>query len=637
MKNFLPVILCFLAVQSTAQNFSLSFNGTNQYVSIPDQNSIDLSSNFTIESWIYPTGAGSHGTEGGIIINKENSYEIARFTDGTLRYALSANGAGNDWAWINTGMVAPLNTWTHFALVKSGTTVNFYLAGSAPAVNISNPATLTANTQLMQIGARAGGNQYFNGAIEELRIWNTARTQAEIKTNVFNRNLPDNATGLVAYYRMNEGSGTSTANSNAAVTGIDGTLVNGPAWTASPVQYAPNALSFDGADDHIIIPDDNTLDITTAITLETWCYATKNSGVQNVISKSNNTSNNGYIFPRTDNGWASVVIYIHIAGGWRTLSASYPSLNAWHHLAATYDGAFIHLYINGVLVASLAQTGAITSNGNPLAFGTQPGFGEYFGGNVDEMRIWNVARTQVEIQSNMNRELDPALQTGLASYYTFNQGIAAGTNTGLTKVMDQKGINNGTLNNFALSGASSNFLTQAISITTLPVSWLGFTAQKKDNTVELNWSTANEQNSREFIVQHSSNGSSYNSIGNIAAAGNSAIRQQYSFVHSNPVSGTNYYRILQQDIDGRSDYSKVVSIVYPTQNRQIIAYPNPVTDGALNLQLTEAATITLYNSSGELVMSRKLAAGTQLLNMSHLAKGIYRLKAGNETISIVIR
>jgi hypothetical protein len=636
MKKFLPVILCFLVIQSTAQNFSLSFNGTTQYVSIPDQNSIDLSSNFTIESWIYPTGAGSHGTEGGIIINKENSYEIARFADGTLRYALSANGAGNDWTWINTGMVAPLNTWTHFALVKSGTTVNFYLNGSAPGTHLSNPATLTANTQLMEIGARLGGNQFFNGAIEELRIWNTSRTQAQIKTNIFNRNLSNNTTGLVAYYRMNEGSGTTMANSHAAVTGIDGTLVNGPAWTASPVQYASNALSFDGADDHMIIPDDNTLDITTAITLEAWCYAIKNSGVQNVISKSNNSSNNGYIFPRTDNGWANVVIYIHIAGGWKTLSAPYPSLNAWHHLAATYDGASINLYINGVLAASMAQTGAITTNGNPLALGSQPGFGEYFGGYADEMRIWNVARTQVEIQSNMNRELDPALQTGLVSYYTFNQGIAAGTNAGLTKVMDQKGTNNGTLTNFALSGTSSNFLTQAISITTLPVSWLGFTAQKKNNTVELNWSTANEQNSREFIVQHSSNGSSYDNIGNIAAAGNSAILQQYAFVHSNPVTGTNYYRILQQDIDGRSDYSKVVSVVYPLQNHHIIAYPNPVTGGTLNLQLTEDVTITLYNSSGEWVLSRRLLAGAQQLNISHLAKGIYRLKAGNEPISIVI-
>ena len=637
MKNFLLLFPCFLVLQTTAQNFSLTFNGTNQYINIPDHNNIDLPGNFTIEGWIYPTGTGSSATEGGIIINKENSYEIARFADGTLQYALSANGAGNDWAWVNTGLVAPLNTWTHFALVKTGTTVSFYLNASSPGTYLSNPATLTANTQQLRLGARTAGSQFFNGAIEELRIWNTSRTQAEIKANAFNRNLSNNATGLLAYYRMNEGNGTTTVNSATATTGIDGTLLNSPSWTASPVQFSANALSFDGTNDNISIPDNNTLDISAAITLEAWCYATKNTGIQNVISKSSNSANNGYIFPRTDNGWSSVIIYFHIAGGFRTLSAPYPSLNAWHHLAATYDGASIKLYINGVLSANMAQTGAITTNGNPLALGNQTGFAEYFGGYADEMRVWNVARTQAEIQSNMNRELDPATQTGLVGYYTFNQGIVAGTNTGLTTVMDQKGNNNGTLNNFALSGASSNFLSQPVTITLLPVSWLDFTAQKKDNTVHLRWSTANEQNSDEFIVQHSTNGSSYTTIGNIAAAGNSVLLQQYSFVHSNPATGVNYYRILQRDIDGRSTYSKVVSVIYTTQNRPIILYPNPVTAGRLTLQLTKAATITLYNSSGVLVMTRNLLAGTQQLNISKLAKGLYHLKAANETIPIFIR
>ena len=637
MKNFLLLFPCFFVIQATAQNFSLAFNGTTQYINIPDHNNIDLPGNFTIEGWIYPTGAGSHATEGGIIVNKENSYEIARFPDGTLQYALSANGAGNDWAWINTGMAAPLNTWTHFALVKTGTTVSFYLNASTPGTYLSNPATLTANTQQMRIAARVAGNQFFNGAIDELRIWNTSRTQAEIKANAFNRNLSNSATGLVAYYRMNEGSGGTTVNSATATTGIDGVLLNSPSWTASPVQFGANALSFDGTNDNISIPDNNTLDISAAITLEAWCYATKNTGVQNVISKSSNTANNGYIFPRTDNGWSSAVIYFHIAGGWRTLSAPYPSLNAWHHLAATYDGSSIKLYINGVLSASMPQTGTITTNGNPLVLGNQTGFAEYFGGYADEMRVWNVARTQAEIQSNMNRELNPATQTGLVSYYTLNQGIAAGTNTGLTRVMDQKGNNNGTLNNFALSGASSNFLNQPVAITLLPVTWLDFTAQKKDNVVHLHWSTANEQNSEEFIVQHSTNGSSYTAIGNIPAAGNSVLPQQYSFVHNNPVTGVNYYRILQRDIDGRSAYSKVVSVIYTHENRPIIVYPNPVTAGKLTIQLTEAATITLYNSSGVLVMTRKLLAGTQQLNISKLAKGIYHLIAINETIPIFIR
>jgi hypothetical protein len=127
MKKLFSAIPIFICLQSAAQNSSLNFDNSNtQYVNITDNNSLDLSASFTIEGWLYPTGPGSN-TTGGIIINKEHSYEISRFSDGTLQYALSANGLGNDWSWSNTGFVAPLNTWTHFALVKSGTGLTFYL------------------------------------------------------------------------------------------------------------------------------------------------------------------------------------------------------------------------------------------------------------------------------------------------------------------------------------------------------------------------------------------------------------------------------------------------------------------------------------------------------------------------------
>lgn len=94
------------------------------------------------------------------------------------------------------------------------------------------------------------------------------------------------------------------------------------------MQFGANAVSFDGTNDFVTIPDDNTLDINTAITLEAWVYAIKNTGVQNVISKSSNTVNTGYIFPRTDNGWTNVVVCLRIGGGWKTLSAAYPSLSS---------------------------------------------------------------------------------------------------------------------------------------------------------------------------------------------------------------------------------------------------------------------------------------------------------------------
>jgi hypothetical protein len=322
----------------------------------------------------------------------------------------------------------PMNTWTHvgasfdvatqtWRLFIGAAVEPFVLAGSYTPQSLSTVSTCIGSTLNTTTATKHGS---FNGRIDEVRIWNTARTQNEIKAYLFDKNLSNNSSGLVAYYRMNTGSGSTAINLCTNTTGIDGTLTNGPAWVTSPVLFADNALSFDGTNDFVTIADDNTLDITSAITLEAWAYATKNSGIQNVINKSSNSSNSGYIFPRTDDGWASVVFYLHV-GGWQTLSAAYPSLNAWHHLAATYDGATMKLYIDGALAASRAQTGTITINANPLTLGNQTGFAEYFGGSADEFRVWNIARTQTQIQNSMNSELDPTSQTGLVSYYTVNE------------------------------------------------------------------------------------------------------------------------------------------------------------------------------------------------------------------------
>jgi hypothetical protein len=637
MKQILSFIFCLLSLLSIAQNSSILFNGTSQYVEIPDNNNLDLSANFTLEGWIYPTGAGSQPTEGGMIINKESSYEIARFADGTFRYALSANGNGTDWSWYNTTLKAPLNTWTHFALVKSGSTVTFYVNTSSSNVNASNPASLAANTQTLRIGNRSSGPHFFNGYVDEIKIWNTAQTQQAIKNYAYNKFLSTTAAGLVAYYRMNEGTGAATINSSLNTTGINGTLINTPVWSTSPVQFSGNALVFDGTDDEVSIPHSSSINISSAITLEAWVYATKNTGIQNVICKSTLATNTGYIFPRTDDGWNNAVIYLFIGAGWQNVSAPYPSLNAWHHLAATYDGATIKLYIDGVLSASRAQTGTITTNTNALTLGNQPGFSEQFGGRVDEARVWNVARTQSQIQNNMMIELDPATQTGLVSYYTFNQGVAAGSNTGIATLIDHIGNNNGTITNFSLSASASNFIVQNNSITILPVVWNSFTGTVDNGDVLLKWSTSSEQNTKAFTVQHSTDGHEWSNIGNVAAAGNSNSILQYQFLHVYPSRGIHYYRVQQSDLDDKISISKIISVTIAGTGAHLRVFPNPVTGRILNVNLSSADRVSVYNLQGELLLQKKLKAGTQMLELPVLVKGIYQIKAGGEIIKLVVQ
>ena len=80
----------------------------------------------------------------------------------------------------------------------------------------------------------------------------------------------------------------------------------------------------------------------------------------------------------------------------------------WSHLAATYDGATMRLYMNGALVSSQARTGAIATSANPLQIGGDSLYGQYFNGNIDEVRIYNRALTQAEIQADMNTPLGGA-------------------------------------------------------------------------------------------------------------------------------------------------------------------------------------------------------------------------------------
>lgn len=640
MKNFFFIPLFFFTLAASAQsNYAISFDGTNDYVSVPHNNALNLSASLTFEAWvnlsstaamytILSKGDGNDNSITNYIFNVGNNNSNGR---------LSLMIAG---AWYTSTLSLSANTWYHCAVTVAGNTVSFYVNGIAAGTSTISGSVYSSGTYTLKLGEQGDGCtcNRMNGKMDEVRIWNVARTQAEIKANMFNKNLPNNTSGFVAYYKMNEGSGTSTLNSCTNTSGIDGTLTNGPLWAASPIQFSGNALSFDGTNDYVSIADDNTLDLTTNLTIEAWVYATKNTGVQNVVNKSSNSINNGYIFPRTDDGWSHVRFYLNI-GGWKTLSAVYPSLNTWHHLAATYDGATMKLYIDGTLSASSSQTGSIATNSNPLTLGNQTGYSEYFGGTADEVRIWNVARTQAQIQNNMNNELDPALQTGLVSYYTINQGIATGTNTGLTTLSDLKGNNNGTLIGFNLTGSTSNFVTQNSNLAILPLQWLSFTAQKQNEVVLLQWSTASEVSTLNFQIERSTDGKNWKNIGAVSASGNSTEPRHFGYRDNMPANGISYYRIRQNDNDGRYSYSKIERVNISIETKPFKLVANPVVNKTLQLEINSSSsqTITLISNDGKIFWRKGFSPGFHSVNVSALSKGAYFLKGKNYSEKFLVQ
>lgn len=161
---------------------------------------------------------------------------------------------------------------------------------------------------------------------------------------------------------------------------------------------------------------------------------------------------------------------------------------------------------------------------------------------------------------------------------------------------------------------------------TLPVTWLDFTATKQPTTVELSWSTATEHNTKDFQVQYSTNAQDWSVLGMVTAAGSSFTTKNYAFIHGSPLKNNtyNYYRIKQNDIDGKFSFSKIVSIIYNEMGPEVKVYPNPATS-LLNVYLAESQHLRLLNMAGAIVWQTWINAGSYTIPIAHLPKGVYIL------------
>ena len=232
----------------------------------------------------------------------------------------------------------------------------------------------------------------------------------------------------------------------------------------SAIGYSQNSLSFDGANDQVDCGNSTSLQITgTAITLEAWIYPTswKTQVWQGNIINKEALSGSGYMLRCGATG----TLNFNLGNGtsvWHELSSATNvlTLNTWQHVAGTYDGSYMRIYVNGVIVDSLAKTISIANSTSTVGVGYAPIYAgsRNFPGKIDEVRIWNVGRTRAEIAANMNGELC-VIPSSVKAYYRFNQGTAAGTNTTVTSLTDLSvNGNTGTLTNLALSGATSNWV-----------------------------------------------------------------------------------------------------------------------------------------------------------------------------------
>ena len=215
---------------STIDSYA-SFNGSGQYFNASHNDSFNFTNNVTFSAWVRPTSTCF--SRYCIIASKENSW-IYAVNSGTFMFAFWHPTAG--WAWRDTTIRAISGQWQHVVFAKSNNTLTLFVNGLdvyslTESTQVPNP--IGTNTNAMRIGSRVNSSsEDFAGDIDEVRLYNTARTTIAEAQAVMNTWGPANATGLVLYYDFNEGSGTTLNNTVASATsGTALTAVGSPTWS----------------------------------------------------------------------------------------------------------------------------------------------------------------------------------------------------------------------------------------------------------------------------------------------------------------------------------------------------------------------------------------------------------------------
>ncbi|NUT54739.1 MAG: hypothetical protein HOQ03_01980, partial [Thermoleophilia bacterium] len=222
-------------------------------------------------------------------------------------------------------------------------------------------------------------------------------TSANVAVTVSN----SGSVGLVGAWAFDEGTGTTTSDQSGR--GNTGTLANATWVTTGKFN---NALSFNGTNAWVTVVDAASLDLTTGMTLEAWVRPSVAGGWRTVAAKDMSGglayglySNTNGAFPGTE---------VSIGGTARSLNGTTAlPVGSWSHVAVTYDGATLRLYVNGAQASQLAAAGSLATSTSPFHIGGNGSWGEWFNGSIDEVRLYSRALAAGEIQNDMVRSITP--------------------------------------------------------------------------------------------------------------------------------------------------------------------------------------------------------------------------------------
>jgi len=207
--------------------------------------------------------------------------------------------------------------------------------------------------------------------------------------------------GLVAYYPFDEGSGT---NVNDGAGSNNGTI-NGATWTTSG-KYG-NALTFDGNNDYVSLGNNSALTPSNQVTFASWIKLAAVTGTPQMIIGKYNTSG-AYPYQLRIQGGDKVRFSVRTSSSEDVDTSNILSANQWIHVAGTWDGTIMRIYINGTAVPQTdSKTGTMPNTAVDVRIGSSSSGSFVFNGQIDEVRIYNRALTGPEVMTLFNATSPP--------------------------------------------------------------------------------------------------------------------------------------------------------------------------------------------------------------------------------------
>lgn len=394
-------------------------------------------------------------------------------------------------------------------------------------------------------------------------------------------------------------------------------------------------LHFDGANDYVQASEKPGVLTGNVFTVEAWIKPTALfSDFAGIVSKQAHFSD--FLLCLNGSGTvATQLLQCHLSTDIDATSLHYPLpsswVNQWHHVAVTFNGSTATLYVDGNAVQAMPLSGTLLLEGLPLQLGAYYET-NLFNGVLDEVRIWNAARTQAQLQASMNTEVPPATAS-LKGYYRFNQGTANGNNTTITTLVDAVApAAAGSLFNFARTGTASNFTAGYLSLVLLALRDDSFTAVRSGTAVRLAWQGTEEATA--FRVERSADGVVFSTVGTVPGRPG----PNYGFTDARPLTGTTFYRLQWTAPNGTTAFSKTVAVLSAGDAFALRLFPNPARH-TVTLTAPAGAPVVVRDAAGRTVQTTTLSLGAATLyatlRIDHLPRGLYSVSTGGQLVLFV--